>query len=316
MAAETTEPGSGNGNGRGGDYRLSHPLLHGDVRHYPILVGLAGPLKGRRFTIEKEVVTLGRDMQADILLKDSSAFRYHARIIYTNAENYGDVPECRILDGGSATGTFVNGDRVGPEGCVLSDKDRVQVGRSVFAFLIQNHLDQSVDQAIAEMVTHDRLTGLFDAVNFRQVLTVEIERARRYEEELTLLLLDVDDFTRVNASYGREGGNRVLRAVGALLVERLRCCDVAARLSEDHVAILLPETPMTGACVLASRLLQGVSELEVLMPSNAKIGVTASIGIACFDPTVAHADDFLSRANEALVRAQSQGRGQFDTFGA
>lgn len=298
------------GNGRDNQEDRKHRLVQGDVRHYPVLVGLAGPLKDRRFTIEKEVVTVGRDMQADIILKDSSAFRYHARVIYTNAENYGDRPECRILDGGSATGTFVNGERVGPEGRVLTDKDRVQMGRSVFAFLVQNHMDQSIDQAIAEMVTHDSLTGLFDAVNFRQVLNVEIERARRYEEELSLLALDVDGYRQIVSHRGRDTAHRVLKAIGQFLCARLRCCDVAARLGDDHIVVLLPETAVEGARVLGQRLAEGIAQMQVKAPSGSTFSITVCVGIAGFDSSVRGVDQFLDRANMALQKAKDQGPGR------
>jgi diguanylate cyclase (GGDEF)-like protein len=133
----------------------------------------------------------------------------------------------------------------------------------------------------------------------------EIARAARYRRPLSVILLDLDHFKRLNDSHGHAAGDLVLRQVGLMLAENVRATDVAGRYGGEEFLILLPDTPLDGAVVLAEKLRQELMLVEV---PGVDRSVSASFGVAVY-PTDAPDGEMLVRmADRALYAAKSRGR--------
>lgn len=155
----------------------------------------------------------------------------------------------------------------------------------------------------------DGLTGLFNRAHFDGCLSREIKRCRRYGQCASILLIDLDDFKRVNDTHGHAAGDSVLRDMGRLLIQRVRDIDVAARYGGEEFAIILPETRRTSAYVVAERIR---SEAERYFRKHASnnhgVRITLSGGIAGFPDDGESAEALMARADEALYRAKRSGK--------
>jgi diguanylate cyclase (GGDEF)-like protein len=154
----------------------------------------------------------------------------------------------------------------------------------------------------------DSLTGLYTKRYVDEVLDRECQRARRYGNHLSCLMIDLDDFQAFRDKWGATAADGVLRQVAALLSASLRDSDIAARYGNNRFCLLLPETPDQGADRLAERLRRGVAT-QPLMVGGRSVAVTASIGIFAPErPAEIRSETFLDHAVEALETAKSAGK--------
>jgi diguanylate cyclase (GGDEF)-like protein len=145
-------------------------------------------------------------------------------------------------------------------------------------------------------------TGLFNMRHFASVLSQELERARRFDRPLALLMIDVDHLRDVNTSHGHIGGDRALKAVARALVRVTREYDVAARFGGDEFCVLLPETELQGALVVAERIRALVEETAT------EPAVTVSVGVATNGGGKTTSEELLALADRAAYRAKFSGR--------
>jgi diguanylate cyclase (GGDEF)-like protein len=150
----------------------------------------------------------------------------------------------------------------------------------------------------------DALTGVANRRSFYERAELEISRARRLEEALTLAYLDVDEFKRVNDELGHEAGDALLRSVAATFVRRVRSTDLVARLGGDEFAILLTSTGFDDSRKVLDELCQTLS-VEMKRQSWP---VTFSIGAVTFSRPPASADDMLRRVDELMYRVKKEGK--------
>ncbi len=152
----------------------------------------------------------------------------------------------------------------------------------------------------------DDLTGLSNRRFFREALATELQRAERFGNALALIVVDIDDFKRVNDRFGHQAGDEVLRAFAETLLGRIRGVDLGARLGGEEFAILLPETDAAGAEGLAENLRAAVADLVVSIGQH-EVRITASFGVAAF-PEARGADELMTAADLALYSAKRQGK--------
>ncbi len=165
-----------------------------------------------------------------------------------------------------------------------------------------------LNEKLRELAHTDEATGLFNKRRLFERLDMEIARARRYGEILSCLMLDIDDFKRINDTYGHQAGDEVLRQIGALLRRSLRVTDFVARYGGEEFTILLPRTNSAGAWSVAEKLCTTFMSHAFTYPP-ATIRLTVSIGVACcttFDRL--DAQQIIQRADEALYRAKRAGK--------
>ena len=170
------------------------------------------------------------------------------------------------------------------------------------------------NRRLEALATTDPLTRVLNRRALLDRLTAEMDRARRFNSSLTLLLLDVDHFKQINDTAGHLAGDSVLRQLGALLEDAVRKVDVVARYGGEEFVVILPETVSEGGIIFAERLRERVAAQSFDVGIERPVHLTVSIGIATFpSPRVATTEDFFARADEALYRAKSGGRNQVRT---
>jgi two-component system cell cycle response regulator len=171
-------------------------------------------------------------------------------------------------------------------------------------------LTRADNRRLEELATTDPLTRVLNRRALVDRLGVEMDRARRFQADLTVLLLDIDFFKTVNDSSGHLAGDEVLRQIASLLEDAIRTVDIVARYGGEEFLIILPETGQKGARVFAERLRDRIASHDFAVGGRV-IRLTVSVGLATFpSPHISSADDFVARADEALYRAKADGRNQ------
>lgn len=161
--------------------------------------------------------------------------------------------------------------------------------------------------------TTDALTSLANRRAFRRRLGDEVERAQRYNSEVSLLLLDIDHFKRVNDTFGHPAGDAILSQIGVVLQQVPRATDFAARYGGEEMAVICPQTGTEAAATLAERIRARVEATHFALPNGDTLRVTVSVGVATL-PTHAHdGDALLARTDDALYDAKEAGRNRIYT---
>jgi diguanylate cyclase (GGDEF)-like protein len=160
---------------------------------------------------------------------------------------------------------------------------------------------------VASQATTDALTGIANRRSFDEELALEWRRAHRIGDSLALVLLDLDDFKKVNDTHGHPAGDAVLRTIGEVLGSGVRQIDLAARYGGEEFVVLVPETDIRGATLLAKRLRLAVSKARTELPDGRLLKVTASFGVAV-KGELTSAEQLIAAADEALYEAKRAGK--------
>ena len=159
-----------------------------------------------------------------------------------------------------------------------------------------------------ESVT-DHLTGLLNKRAFDAGLLSEVERAKRFGDDLGLVLIDLDNFGQFNKQYGLLDGDAVLREVGRVLRDGSREIDQTARYGGEELAVVLPGTDLDGAYMRAERIREQIEQLRIpRVDGDGELRVTASCGIAAMRGAAADADRLVDAASAALNEAKRSGK--------
>ena len=163
-------------------------------------------------------------------------------------------------------------------------------------------------ERLEQLASTDALTGCLNRRALAEALERELDRARRYSLVLTILLVDIDHFKRINDTMGHLVGDAVLRQLGDLLRREVRSVDSVARYGGEEFVIVLPETGTHGALVFAERMRQRI-ERQPFGEGGQLLRITVSIGVASFpDQRIVSPETFLALADTALYRAKAEGR--------
>jgi diguanylate cyclase (GGDEF)-like protein len=159
--------------------------------------------------------------------------------------------------------------------------------------------------------TIDPLTGCHNRRGFDEILAMEVARGKRYSRPLSLVLLDIDHFKRINDDFGHEVGDNALQRIGRAVRHTFRNTDSACRYGGEEFALIFPETPKEEGLKLAERLRVLVESL----PPNAEVPrtLTASFGVACYPDDADSIPDLIRAADRALYQAKTNGRNRVET---
>lgn len=164
----------------------------------------------------------------------------------------------------------------------------------------------------------DALTGLFNRRYFYEALDKEIERVKRYGTKFSIVLIDIDDFKRVNDEYGHLAGDRVLQALAGILKRILRKVDVIARYGGEEFILLLPNTGKEEASVIANRIREEISRTTFECPSEKGrrviCPITISGGVTTCPDDFSDPDRLLSAADKAMYEAKALGKNRIVLF--
>ena len=165
------------------------------------------------------------------------------------------------------------------------------------------------NRRLEQLAATDPLTDVLNRRALSERLVGEMERVRRYETTVSILLIDLDFFKRVNDTYGHLVGDDVLTEVAELLQRAIRAVDVVARYGGEEFVIVLPETGSVGATSFAERIRELVEAQPFAETQGGGLRITASIGVATFpSPGLQTVEDLLAKADQALYRAKAEGR--------
>jgi len=164
----------------------------------------------------------------------------------------------------------------------------------------------SLYRKMSTLAITDGLTGVYNHRHFHERLTEEWLRAERYRKPLSLVMIEGDDFKKINDTYGHLQGDAVLRDLAALMVRTVRDVDVVSRYGGDEFTVILPETDAQGAVTVAERIRRGVEEYP-FASEEGSIQMTVSVGVASHPP-IADRNALVRAADEALYAAKRQGK--------
>ncbi len=273
------------------------------MRRHGIFTVASGLEAGKVLSIPQgEVSTLGRSSECTFPFDDVSLSRQHARVMRVGAEYI-------LRDDGSRNGTFVNNSRLA-KAETLRNGDRIQLGSStLLRFSLVDDQEEKALRRVYEAAILDGLTGVFNRKHLEERIAAELAYATRHKTKLSVVIIDVDHFKKVNDTYGHLGGDAVLRAVATLFGAGLRAEDVLARYGGEEFVILLRATSAPQAVELAERLRKKI-EATAIPFEGRDIRITSSAGVAANDEPGMTSDreSLLGRADERLYKAKSGGR--------
>jgi len=164
------------------------------------------------------------------------------------------------------------------------------------------------NRKLEELSNTDDLTKLYNRRYFMEVFELEFQRAKRYGSYLSFIMMDIDNFKDFNDTYGHLLGDEILLEVARILKKNLRVNDQIGRYGGEEFALMMPETDLKGAMVVAERHRKQVEDFT-LHKGNEKLKITISLGVATYpDPRVEKLDDLIKLADDALLEAKSGGR--------
>jgi diguanylate cyclase (GGDEF)-like protein len=168
-----------------------------------------------------------------------------------------------------------------------------------------------------ELAMVDGLTGLFMRRYFDARIEEEIERSKRYGTPFSVVMMDVDDFKKLNDTHGHLMGDRVLRAIANVVKSQMRGVDTAARYGGEEIAVILPRTEMVTAYNVGERIRAAIADQRITTDTepSRSLKVTASFGIAAYPESKAvDGEDLVRRADRALYRAKKTGKNRVELF--
>ena len=169
----------------------------------------------------------------------------------------------------------------------------------------------------SRLAVTDGLTGLYNHKHFHEMLALEMGRARRYGQPLSLLLLDIDHFKSYNDARGHQAGDTLLRDLAGLFQSEARQHDHVARYGGEEFAFLLPQSDKRQAAEVAKRLCRAVEQRALPRGrSPARAVLTVSIGVASCPEDALQPLDLVGAADQALYSAKRQGRNRVEVWGA
>ncbi len=169
---------------------------------------------------------------------------------------------------------------------------------------------KQMEAELEHLAIHDALTGLYNRGELERRLQDEIERAHRYKRPLSLFMLDIDWFKKVNDTYGHMAGDEILRSLAELLMVEVRTQDYVSRYGGEEFVIILPETTPEKALELAHRLCEEVASSRFCINGHRDLKVTVSIGVAGYPAHGVCFESLLEAADKAMYAAKDAGRNQ------
>lgn len=251
-------------------------------------------------TLGEKAFVVGRAPNSDLMISERAVSRRHAKFEKTES-GY------EVTDLDSTNGTWINEQRV--ESTKLKSGDRIRIGGRVFKFIATDKLEAQYHEAVYSMMTKDSLTQAWNKRYLLDMLSRELKRRERTGRPLSLLIMDLDFFKKVNDTYGHLVGDELLRQTASRIRATIREEDIFARFGGEEFCVVLSDTNIDEARACAERCLNAISETPFDTEAG-NINCTISVGVteAQENPT---STELIKLADDNLYRAKELGRNQF-----
>ncbi len=271
---------------------------------------------GKTYHFSQHAIRIGRDKRNTIQLDDLKVSKHHCEISTIKTAG---MEQIVVKDLGSTNGTYVNNELTRQR--ILSSGDKITVGETIFRFNYNDEVEEEYHSKLFNFAAVDALTGLYNRRYIRNELEKQRKIARRNGRVFSIVVIDIDDFKRINDTFGHHAGDEYLKQVAFIIGHSLREQDISGRLGGEEFLIILPETNLEGAFHLANRIRKRIEETELIYQNNT-INATISAGISQYKPGVTEAapgtagavssagstDQLFKLADEALYRAKNSGK--------
>jgi two-component system, cell cycle response regulator len=185
-----------------------------------------------------------------------------------------------------------------------------EFGQLAQAFNVMGGKIESIQKELVDLATLDGLTGVFNRREFNQRLQVELNQSQRQGFTCALIMFDIDHFKKLNDTYGHQAGDEALKCFAALLKQQVRPGDLVARYGGEEFGVILPNTSMAEAGLVAERLREAVALQPVAITPQQTLQITSSIGVSSFPRDATEFAGLLEAADQALYAAKRNGRNQ------
>ncbi len=169
---------------------------------------------------------------------------------------------------------------------------------------------KTLEKKFQRLATYDDLTAIYNRREGRKQLRKLCKDAVRKQRPISVILLDLDDFKRINDTYGHDTGDVVLKTAAQCLDRYSRANDFVCRYGGEEFLIILPETSLTEAVMIAERYRKELQSLKIQITSDEDLGVTASLGVSQLDNEFTDREMMLKQADTALYKAKEKGKNQ------
>ncbi len=261
---------------------------------------------GKIFAFSCDVIRIGRDKSNTIVLDDRKVSKYHCEI--TMAQSM-ELVQFVITDLDSTNGTYINCEPVRQR--ILSSGDKITVGDTIFRFNYNDDVEEEYHSKLFNFAATDALTGLYNRRYVLNELESHFKIAKRNNRIFSIVVLDIDDFKVINDTHGHPAGDEYLKKIAFIINSALREQDISGRLGGEEFLIILPETDIQGAFILANRIREQIEEMAVLFENN-PIKATISAGVTDYSPDTPpeKSATLLQLADKAMYAAKAAGKNQ------
>lgn len=277
----------------------------------PALVLLSGPsgIMGKSWLLDKDVLSVGRDVGCDIHVDEKSISKKHAQV-KVNAT--GTVS---IVDLQSTNGTEIATKRLVPnQEVVLRDNDQIKMGNVIFKYLSKGNIENVTAPQLFDQKTLDGLTQILNKQSLLSHFDEAFRKAKLTETNLSIIVFDLDHFKKINDNYGHPAGDYVLRELASVIKNQLiRSADYFGRYGGEEFVIVLQGSPLQRACDVAERIRTTIEKHQFIFAGK-KLPVTVSLGVACIDQVMTDSAQLFTKADQAAYQSKHAGRNRVSTI--
>lgn len=283
-------------------------------KHYPTLSIMLTVVQGseadfgKSYNFTQHSIRIGRDRANTIQVDDRKVSKHHCEISVVKT---GELEQIIVKDLESTNGSYVNGDSIGQ--MFLQTGDKLSIGATVFRVNFNDEIEEEYHSRLFNFAATDALTGLYNRRYTLNQLEKQRKIVKRNKRVFSIALIDIDDFKRINDTYGHQAGDEYLKQVAFLINHTLREQDIAGRVGGEEFLVVLPETDLEGAHMLANRIRERIRDAELVYEEHI-IKATISVGVCQYSPqsidpgTATNADSLFRLADDALYKAKTTGK--------
>lgn len=283
---------------------------------------LVDVLSDEGFTIKavssgEEAVRLFKKNAFDLIITDIMMPGIDGIQVLRAAKEMDSDQSVIVMTGYASTETAVESMKLGAADYITKPFNLDQIKIVVAKTLERRRLQKKAEEGeiYKQLSRIDGLTELYNYTFFQQLLKTEVERAQRYEHQLSLLMIDIDDFKDYNDHNGHPAGDEALKRLSRVMSRAVRGCDYIARYGGDEFVVVLPETDQAEAAIIGERLRSLVEQTEFKVGSaKKKVKLTVSVGLATFPQDAQNKEELIKRADEALYKAKAMNRNKLCAF--